>query len=557
MKIALLLSAFNSLSQAVFVTLKDMGHSVGVVYAINDEQIERELREFSPQLVLAPFLKRYISPKIFEKWPIYLFHPGPRGDRGPDSLEHALSRHEKRWGGVWLKVAKELDSGDIYAQSHFEVRECTKASLYREEVTHAAVSVLPKLFENIINGKSVPQKMEPMHRRFKEEDRKIDWQRDSTKKIIEKIYLSDSHPGVLDEIAGIKCYLYGAHEEQELPKEFTGAKPKSVIAKRDGAVCLKTLDGALWVSHLKEPGKFKLPATYVLKSAIKGVKERRIALVFDRSYTTFYEIWAQEEGDVTYLHFNFHNGAMSSDQCIRLKYAIEYLKQKCRVLVLMGGEEFFSNGIHLNILEDSQKQGEDGWSNINAMNDLVHTILTATECVTVASFGKNAGAGGLFLGIACDIAVARDGVVLNPHYKTLGLSGSEYHTYTLFKRVDEDRAKKLLEDLLPISANYAKKIGLIDKVLPREGYENSLKEFCKNLAEDLDAYYDILDGKEQRVEEDEAFMQQCVQRELERMHPQFWDPKSEFHKLRREFVYKICPTQTPKRFQTLNRMENA
>ena len=49
---------------------------------------------------------------------------------------------------------------------------------------------------------------------------------------------------------------------------------------------------------------------------------------------------------------------MSSAQAIRLKYAIDYLKEEYKVLVLMGGDDFFSNGIHLNILEDSKKQSQ-------------------------------------------------------------------------------------------------------------------------------------------------------------------------------------------------------
>ena len=149
------------------------------------------------------------------------------------------------------------------------------------------------------------------------------------------------------------------------------------LAKRDGAICLGTTDGAVWITHLKEPGRFKLPATYVLKEKLQGVKEDRLPLVFDKSYDTFHEVSVEKRDNVAYLCFNFHNGAMSTAQCIRLKYAVEYLKNECEVLVLIGGMDFFSNGIHLNILEDSAKQGEDGWANINAMNDLVHSILYA------------------------------------------------------------------------------------------------------------------------------------------------------------------------------------
>ncbi len=319
------------------------------------------------------------------------------------------------------------------------------------------------------------------------------------------------------------------------------------MAKRDGAICLGTVDGAVWISHLKEVGRFKLPATYVLKERLKGVKEHRLPLFFDKSYKTFYETSVEFRDNVAYLCFNFHNGAMSTAQCIRLKYAVEYLKERCEVLVLVGGIDFFSNGIHLNILEDSQKQGEDGWANINAMNDLIRSIIFADEIVTVASFARNAGAGGVFLGLACDYMVAKEGVTLNPHYKTLGLTGSEYHTYTLPKRVGQEMSQKLLDECLPISASYAKKIGMVDEVFEASNYYEELHSFAKNAFDD-----DFVWKKQEFLEEHGEEIELCKEREIEVMYPEFWEKDSAFHELRREFVWKVCPTKTPERFKQYN-----
>jgi putative two-component system hydrogenase maturation factor HypX/HoxX len=210
----------------------------------------------------------------------------------------------------------------------------------------------------------------------------------------------------------------------------------------------------------------------------------------------------------------------------------------------MGGEDFFSNGIHLNILQDSQKQGEDGWANINAMNDLVRAILYADEVVTVASFSRNAGAGGVFMGLACDYVVAQDGVVLNPHYKTLGLSGSEYHTYTLPKRVGKEVATKLLDECLPISVTQAKSLGMLDEVFSHNDYMQSLHGFALSTVDD-----DFLWNKEDYLEENRAKIEALKEKELEVMHPEFWDEESEFHNLRYDFVYKVCPLETPSRLK--------
>ena len=539
MKTLLLVTAFNSLTQAVYTKLQDKGHKISVCFAISKAQMLEEIEAYKPKLILCPFLKAYLPHSVYENYPTFIFHPAPIGDRGAYSLDYAIYNQEKIWGGVWLKADELYDGGDIYAFDNFTMRHSYKASIYRQEMSRVAINTLDELFENIENQKDISQILNPIHKPFTQKMRAIDWQKDTTEEIIKKINLSDSLPGVFDEILGVECYLFGVHKEERLR-----GKPKEILAKRDGAICLGTVDGAVWISHLKSVGGFKLPATYVLKERLKGIKEHRLPLLFDKSYSTFYETSVEFRDEVAYLCFNFHNGAMSTAQCVRLKYAVEYLKERCEVLVLIGGMDFFSNGIHLNILEDSQKQGEDGWANINAMNDLVSSILYADEVITIASFARNAGAGGVFMGLACDYVVGKEGVVLNPHYKTLGLTGSEYHTYTLPKRVGKEMSQKLLDECLPLSAKRAKEIGMIDELFTEENYYEELHQFALLKIDD-----DFLWDKQEFLEANRAKIEALKERELQIMHPEFWDKESAFHKLRQEFVYKVCSKETPKRLK--------
>ncbi len=544
MRVTLLITSFNSLSQVAYTYFKDLEFEVDVVYAINDDRMIEEVEWFKPDFILCPFLKRFVPREIFEKYDIYIVHPGILGDRGAYAIDNAIRLEKDEWGVTILKANGEFDGGDVVVSKNFKMRFASKASIYRDEVKATFYKMLDEFLEAIKAKKFKKPPVLPMHKRLTQSHRAIDWQRDTTKEIIKKINMSDSHPGVLDEILDMKCYLFGAWEEERLR-----GKPKEILAKRDGAICLGTIDGAIWISHLMELSRFKLPATYVLKDRLKGIKEHRLPIIFDKSYKTFYEISCDIEGEVAYLHFNFHNGAFRAEQCVRLKYAIEYLKEQVKVIVLMGGEQFFSNGINLNILEDSKKSGEDGWSNINAINDLIKSVIFSPEVVMVASVGKNAGAGGVFLATACDYVVAREDVVLNPHYKTIGLSGSEYHTYTLPKRVGEQKAKELLDRCLTISAKEGRKIRLVDEVFAIDEYEQKLKEFCKGLVSNSDRLDDYLWDKEDFLIENRDFIESKKEVEIKRMHPEFWNEDSKFHKLRYEFVYKICPLKTPKRLK--------
>ncbi len=539
MKITLLITSFNSISQLVYTYLKDKNHKTDIVFATSLTR-DKEIQDFNPDLILCPFLKHYIPHAIYENYPTFVFHPGIRGDRGAYSLEYALN--EKSWGGVILKVDKNYDGGDIFASFKFEMRDTYKASLYRNEIKKGFFDILDQFFKNYKEDTKTPQILNPLH---KKPHAKIDWQRDTTKEIVRKINMLDSYPGIEDEILGLTYHLFGAWEEEQLKSD----KPKEILAKREGAICISTIDGAVWITHLKTTDGFKLPATYVLKEKLKGVKEVRLPLLFDMSYKTFYEISHTMDGDVAYLCFNFHNGAFMAEQCIRLKYAFEFLRESAKVIVLIGGRDFFSNGIHLNILEDSKKNGEDGWSNINAMNDLIKSIIFADDVITVASLHQNSGAGGVFLALACDFVVGAKSATINPHYKTLGLSGSEYHTYTLPKRVGRDMATKLLDECLPISTPHAKKIGMIDEVFDDDGYFKTLREYTQNIIKDEDEFEDFLYEKQDYLEENEQMIEIAKEDEIKTMYPEFWDKKSPFHKLRYDFVYKVCPTKTPKRLK--------
>jgi putative two-component system hydrogenase maturation factor HypX/HoxX len=529
---------------------------VSVQLSTSDDDMINAVDIFSPDIIICPYLTKFIPKNIYENIPTFILHPGILGDKGPHSLDHAILEQKKSWGVTLIRANGEFDGGDVYAAIDFEMRDTKKSSLYRREVSSSASKAVKKLLQDIESNTTQITKQLPtsMHKRLTQQDRAIEWFRDSSETIARKINAADSYPGVKDELVGIECYLFGAKVEsflndEKLQEACRKSHLKEIFAKRDGAVCIKTVDGAIWISHLKEIGRFKLPSTYVLKDKIRGVKEFRLPLILEKQHSTFYEIYLEMKGDVAYLYFNFYNGAFSCEQSIRLKYAIESMVDRCKVLVLMGGDEFFSNGIHLNILEDSKKQGEDGWSNINAMNDMVRSSLLSDDFITISAIRGGAGAGGLFFALSCDYVIARDGVVLNPHYKTIGLSGSEFHTYTLPKRVGETLAQKLLDEALPLNASMAKKIGLIDEVFSEDMdlFFEELDKFAQDLVKDEDKWYDIIDKKRDLLEEDIERIEYYHKQELEKMYPEFWDKSSEFHKLRSDFVYKICPTTTPER----------
>ena len=230
MKILLIISSFNSLSQSVYCKLQELEHKVFIKFAISKELMIEAVQEINPDIIFCPFLKQFIPNEIFENYPTFVLHPGIIGDRGHNSLDNAINDEVKQWGVVILKANEILDGGDIYAQSNFIMREeSSKASIYRNEVTQATLKAMEQFLQNYQNEDFIPTKqiLNPIHKNLSQENRKINWQKDNTKQILKKINMSDSTPGVKDEILGVECYLFSAFIEDTLR-----GKQKEILAKR-------------------------------------------------------------------------------------------------------------------------------------------------------------------------------------------------------------------------------------------------------------------------------------------------------------------------------------
>ena len=128
MRILLISSAYNSLTQRVHAELADRGHEVSVELALGDEVMREAVRRFDPDLVIAPMLTTAIPADIWSARPCFIVHPGPRGDRGPSSLDWAIMGGAGRWGVTVLQANAAMDAGDIWASVEFPVPACSKSS---------------------------------------------------------------------------------------------------------------------------------------------------------------------------------------------------------------------------------------------------------------------------------------------------------------------------------------------------------------------------------------------------------------------------------------------
>lgn len=546
MRIMLLCSAFNGLSQRAWIDLRAAGHDVAVRVVADADEIRAAATADDPDLIICPYLRARVPASVWTRWRTIIIHPGPVGDRGPSSLDRAITEGATTWGVTALQAVDDLDAGPVWATRTFAlpVDPPRKSGLYNGPVADAAMAVIrdvityatdPAFRPEPVDHRTIDGRLRPQMR---QSERAFSWC-DTTGRIVRRIRAADGTPGVRTVLGSQRVSVFDAH-----PGPPVAGRPGDIVGRRRGAVLVRSGDGSVWIGHVRpragDGPPVKLPATLALAGALDHVPEL-LDPPGPLSAGGPRELRYERTGDVGVLTFDFYNGAMSTAQCRRLVAALRRaVAADTRVLVLRGGETF-SNGIHLNVIEAATDPEAEAWRNINAIDDVCFEIITCTEQLVVASVAGNAGAGGVMLALGADRVILRDGVVLNPHYAGMGLFGSEYWTYVLPRRVGRDHARRLTRDCLPMGAAEALEIGLADEVLAsdRDGFEDGVVAYARGLAASP-RFDELLTAKHTALETDARDLPLDAYRvhELAEMRADIFDDRSGFSSARLAFVSK-------------------
>lgn len=556
MRILLLVSAFNGLTQRAWCALTDAGHDVGVEIAPafdTPEALTAAVAEADPDLILCPFLKHRVPEEVWGRWTTVVVHPGPVGDRGPSSLDHAILTRQERWGVTALSTVEEMDAGPVWATSTFPLPDVpvAKSALYNGPVADAAMACVTEVVRMVAAGeepvpaddlpRDVPGTGElPLLRRpaFA-----VDWSL-PVEELARRVAAADGAPGAPAEIAGERYCLFDAVATPEVLDPQ--AAPGAVVGRDVDAVALAATDGTLWVGYAATLGErrgTKLPARSVLDPHTASPRHDAPGELAECRY--------ERDGDVGILTFRSYNGAMHTEQCRRLTAAVQAARlDDTAVLVLRGTDSLFSNGIHLGVIDAAQNPATEAWANIQAIDDLCEAIATADQ-LTVAAFTASAGAGGVMTALCADVVLSRDGVVLNPYYD-MGIYGSELHTWSVEARVGQEVADQLLTGCLPVSAPRAADLGLIDGVGPRDA-----GEFDAWLAQRAAE----LVRPTERATAEQAARRRAPARplsyhrtiELAEMARDLFDDRHGFAARRRGFLRKTAAAETPARLRFTTR----
>ena len=165
------------------------------------------------------------------------------------------------------------------------------------------------------------------------------------------------------------------------PRATLRGVPGEIVAQRNGAICRATVDGAVWITHLKRR-RARLQAPRHARARARRHRRstcRRSAVPIARTpspSTRTARSPTRSTRGVGYLHFDFYNGAMSTDQCRRL---LEAYRSRARaattsVIVLMGGERLLLERHPPQRDRGRRRPGGGVVANLSAIDDVVREI---------------------------------------------------------------------------------------------------------------------------------------------------------------------------------------
>ena len=175
---------------------------------------------------------------------------------------------------------------------------------------------------------------------------------------------------------------------------------------------------------------------------------------------------------------------MSEEMAAEFKAAVDELKSDSgvRVLILRGAGKAFSAGGDLEMLHAKTKLSAE--VNQQKMEWFYQQFLSITELNVpiIAAINGHAVGAGLCVALACDIRIAKSGAKLGLNFVRLGLHPGMGVTYFLPRVVGPARAAELLYTGSIISADAAKKIGLVHDSVSEDSFEERVAACASEIA---------------------------------------------------------------------------
>lgn len=197
------------------------------------------------------------------------------------------------------------------------------------------------------------------------------------------------------------------------------------------------------------------------------------------SYDT---ILYREDGPLGWLTLNRpHDGNMFTEiMCHEIRDCIETVRRetRTRVLILTGaGDRFFCIGGRKDGMEESNL-----YAGVLPTLEIYEAIDRLQKPVIAAVNGFAVG-GGNVLQMVCDVTIAKQSAIFRQVGPMMGSFDAGYGTWYLEDLVGKKRAKEIWYRNIKITADYAERIGLINKVVADADFEAATRAYALEITD--------------------------------------------------------------------------
>jgi 2-(1,2-epoxy-1,2-dihydrophenyl)acetyl-CoA isomerase len=154
-----------------------------------------------------------------------------------------------------------------------------------------------------------------------------------------------------------------------------------------------------------------------------------------------------------------------------------------RVIMITGAGRGFCTGADVEVMSDLLSRGDDATFEtlVQAGMRVIQRLRSVEQPVIAAVNGPAAGAGAS-LALACDFRVASERATIGVTFNRIGLHPDWGATYTLPRLVGPGRAAELVMTGRMVEAREAERIGLFERVVAEDWFEDEVKKLAKELA---------------------------------------------------------------------------
>ncbi|HYR07107.1 MAG TPA: enoyl-CoA hydratase-related protein [Longimicrobium sp.] len=177
--------------------------------------------------------------------------------------------------------------------------------------------------------------------------------------------------------------------------------------------------------------------------------------------------------------------AFAGDMRDRLLHALNdaATDDAVRVIVITGAGRGFCTGADVEVMSDLLQRGdEEAFEKLVQAGMRVIARLRSVEQPVIAAVNGPAAGAGASLALACDFRVASERATIGITFNRIGLHPDWGATWTLPRLVGPGRAAELVMSGRMVEAREAERIGLFERVVAEDWFEDEVKKLAKELA---------------------------------------------------------------------------